>query len=59
MNGGRIASRRRRYAGSSLAARTMSVSIHVGWIVPTATPWWATSIRRLLHIASTPALDAA
>src|SRR3712207_8992792 len=37
----------------------MSVSIQVGWIVPTATPWCATSSRSALHIASTPAFEAA
>ena len=34
------------------------MSIHVGWIVATSTPWWASSIRSALHIASTPAFDA-
>ena len=37
----------------------MSVSIQLGWIVPTATPWAASSIRSALHMASTPAFEAA
>ncbi len=60
LKGSFIASRRRwkeRWASSP--SRTMSVSIQLGWIVATSTPRWATSLRSELHIASTPAFEAA
>jgi hypothetical protein len=41
------------------ASRTTSVSIQIGWMVPTSTPLAATSVRSALGSASTPAFVAA
>ena len=45
-------------ADAACWSRTRSVSIQAGWIVPTATPLWATSSRSALAKCSTPAFDA-